>query len=561
MFVLYGNSLRNGYSFDDDLVIQDNQQVLNGIRGIPSIFVSHYYTDERQSFGYRPVVLATFAIEYSLFGEKPEISHLINIIIYALTCLILYLLLLNLNPSFSPTFPLLTTLLFLAHPLHSEVVDNLKSRDELLCLSGCLLSAYFFLVFTDTGKKRYYLTGILLLILSLLCKRTAAVFFVLIPLMVWFFRPVSLKKLLVYSLPVYLVIALSAFFARTYITDGGSTIHWYWENPLGSDPEFFRRIPMALFTLAYYVRLLALPHPLSYYYGFNQVPISGWNNPIIWITAIFLILICFIIIKKISSRHLWIFGILFFLIPVSPFLNLLTPVDGIIAERLAYSASAGFCWIAALAIMSIFRIPLFKDQGKNRIKKPFPSFFYPVVCLILLLYSIRVVSRNPDWKDRLTLYSADIGHLKNSCKAHSLLGDELYKMMESTTDAAKKEILVQQIEKYYLRALEIYPDYSPVLNNLASIYFQYYNDYRKARVIVERAILFDPDSPELHFNLGYCCEMAADTGCAITSYKKAIALDERYYPASARLRSIIIMKGGTLNYTRKVQTPNLGVSN
>ncbi|PID92809.1 MAG: hypothetical protein CSA94_02725, partial [Bacteroidetes bacterium] len=72
-FMLYGNTILNDYSLDDNYVTKGNPKVAKGIKGIPEILSSHYaelYNDDGQmmSFGYRPVVNITYAIEYELFG-------------------------------------------------------------------------------------------------------------------------------------------------------------------------------------------------------------------------------------------------------------------------------------------------------------------------------------------------------------------------------------------------------------------------------------------------------------------------------------------------------------
>ena len=92
-FLLYGNTLQNDYSLDDHFVIENNSKTAKGIKGIPEIFASHYIENKNQSYGYRPVTLATFAIEYEFFGANPFISHLINLLLYVATCLVLYLIL------------------------------------------------------------------------------------------------------------------------------------------------------------------------------------------------------------------------------------------------------------------------------------------------------------------------------------------------------------------------------------------------------------------------------------------------------------------------------------
>ena len=93
---------------------------------------------------------STFALEIQLFGNRPHVHHAVNIALFAACAALLCLLVLALlvppgaprpEPAPAPArvVALVTALLFAAHPIHTEVVANLKSRDELLCLFFILL--------------------------------------------------------------------------------------------------------------------------------------------------------------------------------------------------------------------------------------------------------------------------------------------------------------------------------------------------------------------------------------------------------------------------------------
>ena len=84
-FLLYGNTMQNDYSFDDKYNTPLNPTVAKGFDGFYDIFTKPYIDSEGlgRSGGYRPIAMTTFAIEYELFGKKPNISHAINTILYA----------------------------------------------------------------------------------------------------------------------------------------------------------------------------------------------------------------------------------------------------------------------------------------------------------------------------------------------------------------------------------------------------------------------------------------------------------------------------------------------
>ena len=93
-WLLYGNTLKNDFNMSDDYISINHPLTSQGISAIPEIFKSPYYQDEAGiQFGYRPVVVASFAIENELFGESPLVGHFINVLIYSLTVLLHFIVL------------------------------------------------------------------------------------------------------------------------------------------------------------------------------------------------------------------------------------------------------------------------------------------------------------------------------------------------------------------------------------------------------------------------------------------------------------------------------------
>ena len=204
--ILYAASASFGYILDDELVIWKNDYVQKGFGGIRDIFTSDsfmgYFKQQRfllEGGRYRPLSLATFAMEVGIFGNSaenpalPHYSHIINILLYGLSAVVLYRVLLGLFPlktdSKWPLFSLafVAALIFTAHPLHTEVVANIKGRDEILALLFSLLALYAAMKYTDTLKGIWLAGSALSLLLGMLSKENAITFVVIIPLTIWFF--------------------------------------------------------------------------------------------------------------------------------------------------------------------------------------------------------------------------------------------------------------------------------------------------------------------------------------------------------------------------------------
>ena len=245
-FIIYGNSINNEYSLDDEIVIND-PLVQKGVKAIPELFTSHYYKDRRSEFGYRPIVKVSYSIEYSVFGSKHHVSHFINIIFYAIaSCLLFYMLSLLFN-TINILFPFVVTLLFIAHPLHTEVVCSLKNRDVLFSFIGSMCAFIFYLKFAHTKRLHYLLLGMLGLVFAGFSKEDSAVYALIIPFSLFYFKKVSGRELLMVILSIVLLQPAGVLF-QNYIVDQG--VHHtllYFENPLFQDTGWWQRMPMGFF--------------------------------------------------------------------------------------------------------------------------------------------------------------------------------------------------------------------------------------------------------------------------------------------------------------------------
>ncbi len=203
-FLLYANTISHGYNLDDELVTRNHKLTSQGIKAIPLIFTSHYYSDNMgYAYEYRPIVHVSFAIEHQFLGENPHWSHFINTSLYACMCLLLLILLKTLFGNENSLFCFLATLLFTAHPVHTEVVASIKNRDEILAL---IFSMAAWLVISRYAQKNFWL-GILLagglFFLALLSKITVLAFAIIIPVSLHFFNNLSVPRVFITSVALF----------------------------------------------------------------------------------------------------------------------------------------------------------------------------------------------------------------------------------------------------------------------------------------------------------------------------------------------------------------------
>ena len=140
VFIQYRQTLDYGFVWDDKIVIQENPRVKNGLQAIPDLFTKFKSPYRHDQYGYRPVTLLSFALEIEFWGVNPYYHHLMNLLYYALLCLLIFYFLSRIFKDYHPVFSFLIALIFTVHPLHVEVVANIKSRDEILAMLFVVLS-------------------------------------------------------------------------------------------------------------------------------------------------------------------------------------------------------------------------------------------------------------------------------------------------------------------------------------------------------------------------------------------------------------------------------------
>ncbi|MGK0389887.1 MAG: Flp pilus assembly protein TadD [Maribacter sp.] len=185
-FIQYTNTLGHDYAWDDAIVIRDNIYTQDGLGSLKEIWTEPVYIMQRNI--YRPIPQTTFALENYFFPDgNPAVGHFINVLLYAFCCFLLFQFFKLFLPQYHLIFAFLASLLFIVHPIHTEVVANIKSRDEILALSFGLASMIFFLKFLNHKRIGQVLLAILFLSMACLSKLNAITLLAIYPALYYFF--------------------------------------------------------------------------------------------------------------------------------------------------------------------------------------------------------------------------------------------------------------------------------------------------------------------------------------------------------------------------------------
>lgn len=537
-FIIYGNSLNNEYSLDDDLVAE-NVLVSQGVGAIPQIFKSRYAIG-KQEYEYRPMVTSSFALEKQLFHRLPtsqtkeekikndqltqaNVSHFINLLLYIITCILLYKLLLMIFKEHNQLLALLTTLLFVVHPLHTEPVVNIKSRDELFVLLGLLIALIYYIKYATTHQLKYVGFAMIAVLFAALSKKNALAALGLVPVVLYFIKT-DYKKIGLATFSVFLMVIAFVLMKKGLLTGKATREMMFFENPLIYQGNFMDRITVALYSSWFYLEMLIFPVNLSFYYGYNQIPMATFSNWQVWAAIIFFIPVGIYGFIQFLKRKVIGLGIVIWFGVMLGVINLLFPIVGIVADRFTYIFSIGFCIVVAYLLLKIFKI----DTSNTTVGIKLPTTFVLIVLAILVVYSSRTIARNPNWHDKLTLYENDIEHLSGSAKAHALIANTIYSQLtlrirtQPNIASYKKE--VDKIIYHFNEALRIDSTYITSLNNLGSVHVNLFQDYEKGISYFSKAIKMDSTYVEAHINIAFSYHQLGKHDLALKHYAKVMEL-------------------------------------
>ena len=238
-------------------------------------------------------------------------------------------------------------------------------------------------------------------------------------------------------------------------------------------------------------------------------------------------------------------------------------------ERFVYITSLGFCLVLATALLRITNTTnyeLKQDFYKNT-KLAFP------LLLILILYSYKTLTRNPEWKNNETLFTADVKTSTGSANAHYYFANTMFTERMNDVQTPKRDSLFLEAKKEFKRAMEINPHFhycyyntgliweklgqpdsaiawqkkvlllkpenqlaqSMAKGDMGLIYGKLKGDIDKAVPLLKEALAVKPDDTGYLENLGICYAMKGDYDNSIKEFEAVIKLKTDIKKDDARI--------------------------
>jgi len=502
-FLLYGNSIKNDYCLDDAIVITNNSFTNQGISGIGEIFAYESFTGffgkEKQLVSggrYRPLSIATFAIENQYFGLNPHVSHFINVVLYGLSGYLIFLILLMLWPQtdyqkWYSGIAFLASALFMAHPIHTEVVANIKGRDEILALLFSLLSFWQALLYIKKNNNWNLVYSALFFVPALFSKEHALVFLIIIPVAIALTNKNIRKEIpkvffaLLIPAIVFLVIR-HAVLGQMVLTSSQELMNDSFLQATQS-----QHVASVFFVFLKYLHLLVFPHPLTYDYYPYHIPLNDWGSMVPVLSVLAYSVIVFSGLFFIKRLPLLTISILLFLLPLLPVSNIFFPIGTFLNERFLYIPSLGFCLFIGFLLWKGIH---------SRILK-FSTYF--LIAGLGIFFTWKTVSRNFIWKNDLTLFTTDVQVSANSAKGNCAAGGILFDTYKTNENRDLRNEKISMSIQYLKRATEIHPTYETAWLLLGNAYTLFPDSLNKALHCYKTVLTFNPGNTHAIQNIEY----------------------------------------------------------
>lgn len=554
---VYFNSLFNEYALDDYGLILENAQTKRGTEALGDIFTSAYRTGTINGDNslYRPLSKMMFAAEWEIANGAPWLGHFMNVALFTLSVVLLFRMLRRYMKE-NITVPFITTLLFAVHPIHTEVIANIKGRDDILCFLFFVCTALYVHRFVLQRKTQHLLLAGVMFFLSLISKESAITFLAVIPLMLYFFTDADKDVYKKVSITIGVVGILFLGIRALVLKGTGTFSAPEVDNYIAGIDGFFAQRATAITITGIYLLKLFVPYSLVSDASWPQIPVYGFSSWEFLLSLAVLLGMLVFAVLKFSNKHPVSFGILYFFATFSIVSNIPFLIGTNYAERLLYTPSLGIfiavAWVA-------YRLLGNAQESPDRLGEYFSSQkkVLSVLAVPVFIYAGIAVMRNPVWKDNDTLYSTDVLISENSAKTHFFYGNHLT-MNDSLTahakDTAEWTRRVNTGITEFRKAIELNPEYAEATQRLGEMFF-HTKQYDSSEVYYRKAIALTPGMATYHNNFGRMLFSIGRYDEAQTEFLEAIKLNPYYATAFNNLAGCYGMKGS--EYVLKMQSDTL----
>lgn len=547
-------------SYDGEFVFDDSEAIVNNKDLKPTTPLSNIWRNDfwgsnlssnSSHKSYRPLTVLTFRLNYLLAGGLHPVGfHMLNIILHAVISALMIDVFAVLIGGLSydekgsilnhaPKTSLLAALLFAAHPVHTESVAGIVGRADLLCALFFQLSFLTYCKAFNRGSDRddrfsvqWVVVSLLLCAAAMLCKEQGitvlgvnAAFDVLLICNVNVYElsqklllrknSFDVSEMLQTGLPTRLALmglgGLSMLYARWRIMGTGPPAFTEVDNPASFAENIFLRIVNYNYYYSLNAWLLLCPWWLCFDWSMGCVPLikSATDWRMVWLLLLWCVLIGLInqaLCSQDSQRRRTLtLGLVLLVVPFLPACNVFFRVGFVIAERVLYLSSAGYCLLLAYSLgLCCYRWTKYR------------KLLCGSLLALLSVYIARCALRSHQWRSEQSLFTSALPVCPLNAKVHYNVGKNLADRGNATAAV-----------RYYREAVRLHPTYVHAMNNLGNI-LKERNELTEAEQLLAKAVSIQPDFAAAWMNLGIVQNSLQKFEDAEKSYWNAIRFRKKY---------------------------------
>jgi hypothetical protein len=501
-FLVYADSLGNGFVWDDDIVILANPALKSSPLALfREIDRGHATTVTPY---YRPLTLLSFMIDGRLHGFTALYVRLVNVLLHAATAFLVY----RLAASFKidRVAAVFAGLLFAVHPLQSEAVDFNSARNTLLA-TFFVVAAYLVHQWSHT-KKSFVgaLAGASLFLSGLFSKEIAVgilPFIAAIELQgVQGDKRNSVHKSFVRLLPYLTCLAFYLILRNNALTRAGASIDIF-HGLVGRLLDNMYIIPRYLLNVVW-PRFLSPRYFLPDDFNMYALPLA-----LAWISIIGMLWWLF----TGGRSRVSFFGLAWLIAFWLPVSGIIPIPSAHLADRYLYTPAIGIWLIVA-------------DQFSMRFLCRAKLRRWGVIAAMVIVVALAVVTvrRNQIWKSDITLFTDIIEMYPGQALGYDSLGCA-YLDTEKNIDRA---------EPLFERAYALNPSF-PRLSTQMGYVRLLRGDLQGALEHYNQAIYRNSLDAEALLNRGVVLERLGRYADAVDSYRRFLATPGNELPEARRV--------------------------
>ena len=419
------------------------------------------------SSNWYPLTWISHMLDLQLFGVQSGYHHLTNLVLHAISSVLLFLVLHRMTRARWPSA--FVAFVFALHPLHVESVAWVAERKDVLSALFWILTMWAYLRFVERPGPLRYLITLAMFCCGLMSKAMLVTLpFALLLLDVWPLGrwKAGARRVIIEKLPMIALsagVSLVAFYAQRR----GGAVSSLQQTPL------IGRMENALVSYVAYLIQFLWPANLAVFY-----PYATYSAPLVAVAGAILALITLLAVR--ARRHPYLAIGWFW------YLGTLVPVIGLIqigaqarADRYTYIPLIG------ISIMIAWGVAELINRGK--ISKITTGIFATIICAAWLAITWNQLSY---WQNSVRLFEHAIQVTSDNQLAYNSLGEELL-----------REGHIEEALSNLTEAVRLQPESSKARSNLATA-LNLTGRTTEAEAQYRLAIHYDPASAEAHGGLG-----------------------------------------------------------